>query len=64
MMNDRIGKVFMMFVHGTSRCLICDQLFTCNAARAHSEVSCKPAVPDSWLLTNSSARILPLSTTA
>lgn len=62
--TDRIGKVFIMFVHGTSRCLVCERLFTRDAARAHSEVSCNPSLPDLWLLKNSSALILPLSTGA
>ena len=64
MMNDRIGKVFIVFVHGTRRCLVCERLFTRDASREHCEVPCDPAVPDLWLLENSSALILPLSTGA
>jgi hypothetical protein len=63
-MNDRIGKLFMVFVHGRRRCLVCERLFTRDASREHCEVPCVPAVPDLWLLKNSSALILPLSTGA
>ena len=58
--TDQVGKVFIVFVHGTRRCLICERLFTRDASRAHSEVSCNPSVADSWLLKNSSVVILPL----
>jgi hypothetical protein len=58
--TDQVGKVFIMFVNGTRRCLVCERLFTRNAAQAHAEVSCTPAVPHSWLLKNSSSLILPL----
>jgi hypothetical protein len=51
----------MMFVNGTSRCLVCERLFTRDAARAHAEMSCNPSLPDLWLLKNSSVLILPLS---
>jgi len=61
MIQDRVGKVFIMFGHDTSRCLVCERLFTRDAARAHAEVPCNPSVPDLWLLKNSSALILPLS---
>ena len=57
--TDQVGKVFIMFVYGTRRCLVCERLFTRDASRAHAEVSCKPGVPDSWLLKDSSALILP-----
>jgi hypothetical protein len=56
-----IGKVFIMFVHGTRGCLVCERLITRDASRAHCEVPCDPAVPDLWLLENSSVLILPLS---
>jgi hypothetical protein len=62
--TDQAGKVFIMFVHGTSRCLVCERLFTRDAARAHAEVSCNPCLPDLWLLKNSSVLILPLYTGA
>lgn len=61
MIEDRIGKVFVVFVHGTRRCLVCERLFTRDASREHSEVPCVPGVPDPWLLKNSSVLILPLS---
>lgn len=64
MIEDRVGKIFIMFVFGTSRCLVCNQLFTRDASRAHAGVFCNPAVPDLWLLKESSALILPLSTGA
>jgi hypothetical protein len=60
MMNDQMGKVFIVFVHDTRRCLVCERLFTRDASRAHSEVSCDPDVPDSWLQKDSSVLILPL----
>jgi hypothetical protein len=59
--TDQLGKVFMMFVHGTSRCLVCERLFTRDASREHSAVPCVPAVPDLWLVENSSVLILPMS---
>jgi hypothetical protein len=62
--RDRVGKVFVVFVNGTRRCLVCERLFTRDAARAHNEVSCNPSVPDQWLLKDSAALILPLSTGA
>jgi hypothetical protein len=60
-MEDTVGKVFVMFVHGTSRCLVCERLFTRDASREHCEVPCVPAVPDLWLLENPPALILPPS---
>jgi hypothetical protein len=60
MVKDGVGKVFIVFSHGTRRCLICERLFTREASREHSEVPCVPAVPDLWLLKNSSVLILPL----
>ena len=62
--TDQVGKVFTVFVNGTRRCLVCERLFTRDAARAHAELSCNPSLPDSWLLKNSSVLILPLSTGA
>jgi hypothetical protein len=64
MVKDGVGKVFIVFSQGTRRCLICERLFTREASRAHSDVSCNLSVPDLWLLKNSSALILPLSTGA
>ncbi len=61
MTDDRVGKVFIVFVNGTRRCLVCERLFTHDASREHCEVRCVPAVPDPWLQENSSALILPLS---
>jgi hypothetical protein len=62
--RDRIGKVFIVFVNGTRRCLVCERLFTRDAAREHCDVPCDPVLPDSWLLKNFSVLILPLSTGA
>ena len=62
--TDTVGKVFKVFVNGTFRCLVCERLFTRDASREHCAVPCVPAVPDSWLLKNSSVLILPLSTGA
>jgi len=62
--RDRVGKVFIVFVNGTRRCLVCEQLFTWDASREHSDVPCKASVPDLWLLRESSALILPMSTGA
>jgi hypothetical protein len=62
--TDTVGKVFRVFVNGTRRCLVCERLFTHDASREHCAVPCVPAVPDSWLLNNSSVLILPLSTGA
>jgi len=62
--RDQVGKVFIAFVNGTRRCLVCERLFTRDAARVHVEVSCNPSLPDLWLLENSSALILPLYTGA
>ena len=62
--RDRVGKVFEVFVYDTRRCLVCERLFTRDAARAHAEVSCNPCLPDLWLRKNSSVLILPLSTGA
>jgi hypothetical protein len=62
--TDQVGKVFIMFVHGTSRCLVCERLFTHDASREHCDVPCVPALPDLWLQENSSVLILPLSTGA
>ena len=64
MIEDRVGKVFIVFVNGTRRCVVCERLFTRDAARAHAGVSCNPSVPDLWLPENSSALILTLSTGA
>jgi hypothetical protein len=61
MIEDRVGKVFIVFVNGTRRCVVCERLFTRDASRAHSEVPCDSATPDLWLLENSSVLILPLS---
>jgi hypothetical protein len=61
MVKDGVGKVFLVFSHGTRRCLTCERLFTREESREHAEVNCDPAVPDLWLLKNSSALILPLS---
>jgi hypothetical protein len=44
--RDRVGKVFIVFVNGTRRCLVCERLFTLDASREHCEVPCDPAVPD------------------
>jgi hypothetical protein len=30
--RDRVGKVFIVFVNGTRRCLVCERLFTRDAA--------------------------------
>jgi hypothetical protein len=59
--RDQIGKVFIVFVNGTRRCLVCERLFTHEAARVHTKARCYPAVPDLWLLKESSVLILPLS---
>ena len=59
--TDTVGKVFIVFVNGTRRCLVCERLFTRDASRGHSDVPCDPALPDSWLLKTSSVLILPLS---
>jgi hypothetical protein len=64
MIEDRVGKMFIMFAHGTSRCLVCERLFSRDASREHCEVPCVPAVPDLWLLKNSSVLIPSLSTGA
>jgi hypothetical protein len=62
MSEDRIGKVFIAFVHGTRKCLVCERLFTRDAWRAHSDVPCiLPTVPDPWLLQDSPMLILRLS---
>jgi hypothetical protein len=61
--RDTVGKVFKLFVNGTSRCVVCSRLFTHEAAREHCDVPCVPAVPDPWLLKNSSGLILRLSVT-
>jgi hypothetical protein len=61
MIEDRVGKVFMMFGHDTSRCLVCERLFTCDAAREHSDIPCDPAAPDLWLINNAAVPTLPLS---
>jgi hypothetical protein len=62
--KDQVGKVFSVFVYGTRRCLICERLFTHDASREHCDVPCVPAVPDQWLLKESSVLILHLSTGA
>ena len=56
--TDRIGKGFIMFVYGTSRCLVCNRLFTHKAAQVHTNIRCDPAVPDLRLLKESSVLIL------
>ena len=62
--RDLVGKVFIVFVNGTRRCLVCERLFTHEATRVHSKARCYPALPDFWLLKESSVLILPLSTDA
>jgi uncharacterized protein (DUF983 family) len=62
--RDRVGKVFQAFVYDTRRCLVCERLFSWEASREHSDVPCKASVPDQWLLRESSALILPMSTGA
>ena len=62
--TDTVGKVFIVFVNGTRRCLVCERLFTRDASRAHSDVPCNPSAPDAWLLKNSSVLNLPLYTGA
>lgn len=64
MSEDCLGKVFIRFVFGTSRCIVCNRLFTHAAGRVHSKVLCDPAPPDLWLLKESSVLILPLCTGA
>jgi hypothetical protein len=61
MIEDRVGKVFIMFGHDTSRCLVCERLFTRDAAREHFGVPCDSAMPDLWLVNNAAVPILPLS---
>jgi len=61
MIEDRVGKVFIMCSHDMRRCLVCERLFTRDAAREHSETPCDPAAPDLWLVNNAVVPILPLS---
>jgi hypothetical protein len=61
MVKDGVGKVFIVFSHGTRRCLISERLFTREASREHAEVNCDPAVPEVWLMDDSAVPILPVS---
>jgi hypothetical protein len=38
--DDRIGKVFVALDHGMRKCLVCDQVFTRQAASKHADVVC------------------------
>jgi hypothetical protein len=40
--DDRVGKVFGVVGENVRRCLICDKLFTHQAAAAHAETACRP----------------------
>ena len=38
--TDRIGKVFIVVGQNVRKCLVCEQLFTRQAASEHAEVAC------------------------
>lgn len=40
--SDRVGKVFCMVGGNLRQCMICDELFTCQAAAAHARTACFP----------------------
>jgi len=42
--DDQRGKVFRAVGCDARQCLVCEQLFTLQAAREHTEVNCYPAV--------------------
>ena len=39
-LSDRIGKVFIVVSQDLRKCLICEQVFTRQAASEHSTVPC------------------------
>ena len=41
--DDRVGKVFCVVIQNVRRCLICEKLFTPQAAAAHAEIACRPS---------------------
>ncbi len=38
--TERIGKVFVAVGRGVRQCLVCEQLFTQQAASEHAKVAC------------------------
>jgi len=40
--SDRIGKVFMVVGQDVRRCLICEEMFTRQAAAEHTNLVCSP----------------------
>lgn len=50
--NDQIGKVFVAVGRDVRRCLICEQLFTRQAASQHANVACH------WVLSAKPVRML------
>jgi hypothetical protein len=43
--TDQIGKVFMVVYQDMRRCLICEDVFTRQAAAQHTKVACSPLLP-------------------
>ena len=41
--DDRVGKVFCVVGENIRRCLICEKLFTRQAAAAHAGTVCRPS---------------------
>ena len=42
MMNDSVGKPFLVMSGGIRRCLCCDELFARQEAPLHAQVPCLP----------------------
>jgi len=40
--TDRVGKVFQVVDHEIRRCLICEECFSREGSRQHSDVVCHP----------------------
>lgn len=40
--SDRVGKVFIVVSRDVRKCLICEQLFTRQAASEHAKAACHP----------------------
>ena len=43
---DRVGKVFIVVGQDVRRCLVCDGLFTRQAAAEHATTVCHPSEAD------------------
>jgi hypothetical protein len=54
---DQTGKAFMVLGQGMRQCLVCDEIFTRQAAAAHAVIVCYPLTRDLEIAIDGRARL-------